>query len=118
MPIAPITVVLSDHQKVEVLKRYRKVYGDELTQIETRMTEILISIADADYLATFLGDQPEVTALRAHQAELATLETRRAYLGKIIDRLASVVPAQADVKPPPPSGAPVPSRNSGVVRRF
>jgi hypothetical protein len=114
MPLQPLTVTLTDGQKLDVLKRFRKLYSDELAQVETQMTEILTAIAEADHLGQFLGDQPEVRALKAKQSELAALEQRRTYLGKLLDRLEAVTPAQADVKVPLPSGG-APPRRGGAM---
>ncbi len=126
MPLQPLTVTLTDGQKIDALKRFRKLYGDELAQVEVQMTEILTAIAEADHLTQFLGEQPEVKAMKAKQGELAALEQRRAYLGKLLDRLDAVTPPQPEVKAPLPNGAqprrtgtvPPPGSSAGQIRRF
>jgi hypothetical protein len=121
MPLAPLTVTLTDAQKREALKRTRKLYGDQLTEVERELTEALTAVAEGDFLAQYLGDQPEVKELRTKGGRVAELEQKRAYLSKLIERLDQVTPPQADVKAPLPSGQ-VPGKpigsTSGVMRRF
>lgn len=110
MPLPPLSVALSNGQQVETLKRFRTKYAEELAALETEMEEILLRCAEADFIAKYLGEQPEVVELRARKAELDAKEKRRQYLGMIIERLDAVVPKQAAVVVPPPSG----SGSSGV----
>ncbi len=116
MPLQPLNVELSKGQQLEALKRFRTRYGEELAKVEAEMESILTSLAEADYLAQFLGDQPEVVELRKRKAEAELLEKRRQYLGKIIDRLDQVIPPQAAVNVPPPAGAG--GGRGGNVRRY
>jgi hypothetical protein len=99
MPQPPITVTLSDWQKIEALKRTRERYQEELTKVESEVTDILTACAEADFLAQYLGDQPEVKDLRAKKPEAEVKEKRRQYLLALIDRLDAVIPKQPDVKP-------------------
>ncbi len=105
MPLNPLSATLSDGQKLAVLKRFRAKYGDELTKLEAEMQEILLSVAEADFLTQYLGEQPEIAELRAKKSELEIKEKRRQYLGKIIDRLDQSIPQQQPVNVPAPSGA-------------
>ena len=117
MPAQPITVTLTDGQKLDVLKRLRKRYGDEVERVEASVVEILTAVAEAEFLTQYVGEQPEVKELRARKAELETLELRRQYLSKLIDRLDAVTPDQPDVKAPPPSGVhPAQPARSGLRR--
>jgi hypothetical protein len=100
MPIQPITVALSSGQKVDVMKRFRKRYGDEMEKIEASITEIMTAVAEAEFMAQYVGEQPEVKELRARKTELEALEARRLYLSKLIDRLDGVIPAQHAVATP------------------
>jgi hypothetical protein len=97
MPLQPLSVTLSDGQKIDVLKRFRKKYGDELATVEASVTEILTSIAEAEFMVQYVGEQPEVKDLRARKAELEQFEQRRQYLGKLIERLDGVIPQQPEV---------------------
>ena len=117
MPAQPITVTLTDGQKLDVLKRLRKRYADEVERVEASVVEILTAVAEAEFLTQYVGEQPEVKELRARKAELETLELRRQYLSKLIDRLDAVTPDQPDVKAPPPSGVhPAQPARSGLRR--
>ena len=107
MPLQTLAANLTDGQKIDVLKRFRKKYGEELEKIEADLIEIMTAIAEADFMVQYVGDQPEVKELRSRKAELEALELRRQYLGKIIDRLDAVIPAQPEVH------APVPGSSSG-----
>lgn len=112
MPQPPITVTLSDWQKIEALKRTRERYQEELTKVESEVTDILTACAEADFLAQYLGDQPEVKDLRAKKPEAEVKEKRRQYLLALIDRLDAVIPKQPDVKPALAGG----SKPAGIKR--
>lgn len=105
MPQPPITVTLSDWQKIEALKRVRERYQDELAKLEAEIGEILTAAAEADFLAQYLGDQPEVKDLRARRPEAEAKEKRRQYLIALIERLDAVIPKQPEVKPSLAGGA-------------
>jgi predicted DNA-binding antitoxin AbrB/MazE fold protein len=113
MPLPPISVTLTDGQKVEALKRIRERYVDELKKLETDVTEILTQVAEAEMLAAYLGEQPEVKELRQRVPELEKKQTRREHLGKLMDRLEQIIPKQAEVAVPPPAGG-----KAGGVRRY
>ncbi len=104
MPLQPLTVQLSDGQKKEAMKRFRHKYAEELTKIESDLTDVLTAIAEAEFLAQYLGEQPEIKELKKRQAEVETLQQRRLYLGKIIDRLDQYTPQEKPVAVPVPSG--------------
>jgi hypothetical protein len=106
MPLNPLTVTLSDGQKIAAMKRFRQRYADELAKLEASLTEIITNLAEADFLAQYLGEQPEIQELRAHKAEIEALETRRQRLGKIIERLDQYTPQQKSVNLPPPNQTP------------
>jgi hypothetical protein len=97
MPAQPLSVTLSDGQKIDVLKRFRKKYGEELEKIETQVVEILTALQEADFMVQYVGEQPEVKELRARKSELEAHEARRLYLSKLIDRLDAVIPAQPEI---------------------
>ncbi|MBN8526670.1 MAG: hypothetical protein J0M02_15155 [Planctomycetes bacterium] len=99
MPQPPLTVALTDWQKIEALKRVRERYQDELTKVEAEITDILTAAAEADFLAQYLGDQPEVKELRARKPDAEAKEKRRQYLIALIERLEAVIPKQPEVKP-------------------
>lgn len=105
MPVQPLHVTLTDGQKIDVLKRFRKRYSDEVEKVEASLVEIMTAISEAEFVSQYVGEQPEVKELRVHKAELDTLEQRRQYLSKLIDRLDSVIPAQPEVHAPLPGGA-------------
>ncbi len=102
MPQPPITVALTDWQKIEALKRSRERYAEELVKVESEVTDILTACAEADFLAQYLGDQPEVKELRAKKPDAEVKEKRRQYLIALIERLDAVIPKQADIKAPVP----------------
>lgn len=99
MPQPPLTVSLTDWQKIETLKRTRESYQEELTKVEAEITDILTACAEADFLAQYLGDQPEVKEMRAKKPEAEAKEKRRQYLLALIERLDAVIPKQPEVKP-------------------
>jgi hypothetical protein len=96
MPYQPLAVTLTDGQKVEALKRLRDQYQETLTAIEADLTGILTGLAEADFLAGYLNEQPEVVALRARKGEVEALERKRLHLTKLIERLQQVIPPQPD----------------------
>jgi len=102
MPQPPIAVTLSDWQKIEALKRVREDYQEELTKVESEITDILSACAEADFIAQYLGDQPEVKERRARKPEAETKEKRRQYVIALIERLDAVIPKQAEIKAPVP----------------
>ena len=112
MPLAPLSIILSDGQKLEALKRMRKHYQDALEKVSVELTDVLTAQAEAEFLAAYLGEQPEIKELRAGAAKAEELEKRRQYLGKLIERLESVIPAAPDVHAPAPAGS-----TSGVQAR-
>jgi hypothetical protein len=103
MSDTPLTVTLSDGQKIEVMKRFRMKYSEKLKEVENELTDILTNLAAADFLAAYLGDQPEVSELRARKGDVETLERRRQHLLKIVDRLDKYIPNQP-VTPSAPTG--------------
>ncbi len=105
MPLAPLSVTLTDGQKLETLKRQRAQYADELAKTDVELGEILTQLAEADFLAAYLGEQPEITALRARKTDVEAKERRRQYLGKLMERLDQVIPQQPAVNAPVPGGA-------------
>jgi len=116
MPALPLAVTLSDGQKIDVLKRFRKKYGDELTALDSQQTEILTALQEADFMTQYVGEQPEVKEMRGRKTELDTIEARRQYLGKLIDRLDAVIPAQPDVHAPVPNGSTAGAARPGMRR--
>ena len=117
MSQGPISVTLTDWQKLESLKRIRERYSEELAKLEAEITEIMTACAEADHLAQFLGEQPEVAELRVKRPEAEAKEKRRMYLLKLIERLDQVIPKQPDVKVPTP-GASGASAKAPSLRRF
>jgi hypothetical protein len=115
MPLPPLSVTLTHGQQVEVLKRFRTTYADELAKLEQEMTEILTANAEADFMSKYLGEQPEVKNLRERKDDLETKEKRRQYLGMILERLDAVLPKQAPVPIQPPITTP-PAKSGGLKR--
>jgi hypothetical protein len=110
MPQPPLAVTLTDWQKIEALKRARERYQEDLTKVESELTDILTACAEADFIAQYLGDQPEVKEMRAKKPEAEGKEKRRQYLIALIERLDAVIPKQAEVKAPVPgSGGKAPA---------
>jgi F0F1-type ATP synthase alpha subunit len=119
MPLTPLTVTLSDGQKIAAMKRFRQRYADELAKIEAEMTEILTNLAEADFLAQYLGEQAEIQELRARKADIEAKEVRRQRLGKIIERLDQYTPQQKSVSLPPPNQTPAGgSPKPGGIKRY
>jgi hypothetical protein len=120
MPLEPLTVTLSDGQKVEAMKRFRVKYADELTKVESELTDVLVALAEADFLAQYLGEQPEIVELRKRKPDVENLEKRRSYLRKIIDRLDQYTPQLKPVAVTPPNAAggaaAAPQRPGGIKR--
>lgn len=106
MPLQPLTVALTDGQKVEVMKRFRAKYAEDLTKVESDLTDVLTAIAEADFLVQYLGEQPELKELKKRQAEVDTLQQRRIYLSKIIERLDQYTPQVKPVTVAAPAGTP------------
>lgn len=92
MSLPPLEVDLSDGEKLEALKRYRRRYGDELEQIESEMRAIKVNVAEYDFLKQYLGEQPEVKELLDEQGKLEQLEKRRQHVGMLVARLDQVIP--------------------------
>lgn len=118
MPLPPLTVTLTDGQKLEVLKRFRAKYGEELRKVETDLQDVLTACAEADFIAAYLGEQPEVSELRARKAEAEALERRRQHIAKILERLDAVIPAQPAIAPPAPVAGSSASAQRPTVRRY
>ncbi len=97
MPIEPIKVELTAGEQIEVLKRFRQQYADEVDKITGELEVLLRSHAEADFVIQYLGEQPEVLELRSHGEEIQKLEQRRQHLSAIIDRLDQTIPKQGDV---------------------
>jgi hypothetical protein len=108
-------VILSDGQKLEAMKRLRVVYAEDLNQVEAKLLDALTAAQEAEFLAQYLGEQPEVKALRVKATESEALEKRRQYLGALIERLDQYTPKQPDVKAGLGSGAP-PMKPAGLKR--
>lgn len=120
MPLPPLQVTLSDGQKIETLKRFRTTYQEELAKVETELTDILTSLAEADFIGAYLGDQPEVIELRARKVDVEKLERRRQHIGQIMERLLQIIPKQAELHVPPPAAGGVRGGGAGGgnVRRY
>src|SRR6188768_947908 len=116
MPLQPLVVQLAEGQKKEAMKRFRAKYAEELTKVESDLTDVLTAIAEAEYLAQFLGEQPEIKELKKRQAEVEALQQRRLYLGKIIDRLDQVTPQDKPVTVAAPTGGAAPK--PGGIKRY
>ncbi|MEK7412869.1 MAG: hypothetical protein AAB263_06095 [Planctomycetota bacterium] len=114
----PLTVTLSDGQKLEALKRVRDHYQEELSVVENDLTEILTRCAEADFIAQYLGEQPEIAEMRARKSEAEAKEKRRQYLLKLIDRLSQVIPKQPELKPTLPTGGPAKGGSASGLRRY
>jgi hypothetical protein len=114
-PLPPLTNTLSNGQKMEVLKRFRHLYAEELAKIEAEMQNLLINLAEADYMAAFIGEQPEVVSLRASKVALEEKEKRRQTLGKLLERLDQTIPEQVPVAVSPPMAS---SSQKLPVRRY
>jgi len=110
----PLAVALTEWQKIDALKRTRELYQTELKKTEAELTDILVACAEADYIAQYVGEQPEVKELRAKKPEVEAREKRRQYLIALIERLESVIPKQPEVKPSLPSTGGKP----GGMKRF
>jgi len=99
MPLPPLSVSLSNGQKTEAMKVFRKRYAEELEQTEARLTELMTNQQTADFLAQYIGDQPELAELKSGAEEVAKLEKRRQYLSALIERLDAYTPKQPEIKP-------------------
>lgn len=94
----PLQVELSNGQQVEVVKRFLHQYQEELKAVEVRLTALLTAQSESVLLARYLGEQPEVIALRPKPEEVAALEKRRQHLAVLIDRLEKVKPEEKAIK--------------------
>ena len=103
MPLEPIQVHLTDGEKIEVLKRFQQSYKAEMDELVAKLETHLRSHAEADFVAQYLGEQPEVLSLKSNQEEVAKLEQRRQHIAVIIDRLAQVIPKQDEIGLKPPA---------------
>ena len=73
MPVQPITVTLSDGQKIEALKRFAQRYQEELTELEQKITDAKTALAELEFLKGYLGEQPEVLELAEQAGDLEKL---------------------------------------------
>lgn len=117
MPLPPLSVTLSDGQKIEAMKRLRGRYAEQLAEVEVQLVQILTSLQEADFLSQYVGDQPEIVELRLRQGDCEKLEKRRAHLAALIERLDTYTPKQAEVKPSLGSGA-APGGKPTAFRRY
>jgi hypothetical protein len=119
MPLPPLNSELTEGQKIEVMKRFRQRYTEELQKLEAEMTDIITNLGEADHLGQFIGEQPEVVELRKRKTELDALERRRQLLGQIIERLDKYVPQQAalSVSAPNRGGTPT-NKPAGGIKRY
>ncbi len=118
MPLQPLVVQLSEGQQKEAMKRFRAKYTDELTKLEANLTDVLTAIAEAEFLAQYLGEQPEIKELKKRQAEVEVLQQRRLYLGKLIDRLDQYIPPDKPVSVSAPTGAAGAAAKPGGIKRY
>lgn len=116
MPLQPLTVALTDGQKVEVMKRFRAKYAEDLVKVESDLTDVLTAIAEADFLVQYLGEQPELKELKKRQAEVEALQQRRIYLSKIIERLDQYTPQVKPVVVGAPAGSPGSASGGNAVK--
>lgn len=105
------------------MKRFRAKYAEDLTKVESDLTDVLTAIAEADYLVQYLGEQPELKELKKRQAEVDTLQQRRVYLGKIIERLDQYTPPVKPVTVAAPAGSPgnpggASAKPGGGIKRY
>ncbi|MDA3962444.1 MAG: hypothetical protein PF961_16780 [Planctomycetota bacterium] len=99
MAIEPIAIELTNGQKLEVLKRYYRLYQEELTGLEDQIRDIKTAQAEFAFLVQYLGEQPEVKKLTERDAELEKLEARRTHIGKLMERLETSIPNQGNDRP-------------------
>lgn len=92
MSLPPLDVQLSDGEKLEVLKRFRRVYGEELEEVESKMRALMTAAREYEFVKQYLGEQPEVKTLLENQAQLESLEKRRQHIGMLVERLDQVIP--------------------------
>ncbi|MBA3936128.1 MAG: hypothetical protein H0X38_01575 [Planctomycetes bacterium] len=121
MPVPPLSVTLSDGQKVEAMKRFRVKYAEELGKLDQELTDVLTALAEADFLSQYLGEQPEIVDLRKRKTDVEALEKRRQYLSKIIERLDQYTPQQKSVSVAPPNmgtGAQPARPGGGGLKRY
>jgi hypothetical protein len=103
MALEPLTIELSEGQKTEVLKRFHRSYHAELEKVEGELRQLLTGNAEAEFLAQYIKEQPEVTQLRADPAAIKRLEQRREYLAQLIKVLEHYTPEQKEIKPLAPA---------------
>ena len=75
MALEPIDATLSDWQKIEVIKRFHQTYVEQLETIEKELSALLTRKAEADLMASYIADQPEVVELRPEAAEIEKLKS-------------------------------------------
>lgn len=92
MSLPPINAALSDGEKVEALKRFRRLYGDELTAVEAELRRIHLARSEYEFVKQYIGEQPEVKDLLKEQERIDKLEKRRQHLGMLVGRLDAVLP--------------------------
>ena len=95
MPLDPIQVTLSGGEQLEVMKRFRNLYADQLEEIEVKLITIKRAAAEYEFVKQYLGEQPEVKKLLERTAEIEGLEKQRNRLGALLERIDSVLPKQA-----------------------
>jgi predicted nuclease with TOPRIM domain len=98
MSLEPMQVELTAGQQIETLKRFRQQYQEKLEELERELTELLTANAESEFMAKYLGEQPEVTDLRVEADRIGKLEKRRQHLHMLIGRLDQVTPPQKDIK--------------------
>jgi hypothetical protein len=118
MPTDPLTITLSDGQKVEAMKRFRARYADELSKLEATLTEMLTQVAEAEFLMPYLGEQPELVEQRKRKDEADVLQKRRNYLYKIIARLDEYTPQQKPITTQAPGSGGAQAPRPGSMKRY
>src|SRR2546430_1570630 len=100
MPLQPLSVTLSDGQKVAAMKRFRTRYAEELVKLDAELTEILTSLAEADFLVQYLGEQPELVEMRALHALIASWADKKLLLpramGELYESIRDFLVAEAE----------------------
>lgn len=120
MPLAPISIQLSNFQQIEILRDQIEQFEEELKKTESRIRDVLYQVEKQRYLRTVhsifqqLADAPDSQAL-------PELHVTREALADALDVMkTSLASLEATSGPTPPRSAPplqrpIPTRTAGVA---
>jgi hypothetical protein len=90
MSIDPIQLVLSNYNKLSILRKQLEDRTRELEEIEGTIRELLMYVKEVEYLKSISSAYGSLDA-NEQSAQLATLESRRSLLHELIKTLGELL---------------------------